>query len=711
MCWRYLTPALVAASASFALAQEETAPATPPSEAVPLFSLEETVIRTASLKDESWLETPYTVDVISQNIIQERAVRSLPEALEETPGVFVQKTSHGQGSPYIRGLTGYHNLLLIDGVRLNNAAFRSGPNEYWNTVDPYGLERIELVKSQGSVLYGSDAVGGTLQAFTSRPYYAEQGTHVGGRSYTRLASGERSFIQRGEASLSEAGRYGLIIGGTFKEFGDIQAAGLGRLPHTGYDEWNGDAKLELFLNENTRLTLFHQQTHMNDAWRTHSTIYNKSWRGAAVGSELARVIDQDRYLSYIQLDGLADSALFDHYTLTLSHHLHEENQYRLRTGDRIDYQGFELNSYGANAIFNKDLEITELTYGASYYQDVADSFRTNYVGSTFRGSDAQGPIGDDSVYHLASAFVNTRTPIGERLAVDIGARYTYAEANIGTMLDTFSGNITSYGDSWNSVVGSGRASYQLNEEGSLFLYGGVSQAFRAPNFSDISRLDSARSNELETPSPGLDPEEFVTYEIGVKTNNERLNGGLTYFYTDVNDMILRTPTGRIVGGLTEVIKQNVGDGHIHGVELTSSYKLTDSLTAFGGFAWQDGQITTYPTSAPNLVNESHDRVMPTNGFVGVRWDVVDGQLWVETLVQATAAADRLNTRDIADNQRIPPGGNPEYWLATVRGGWSPLDNVNVTAGVENIFDEEYRAHGSGSNEPGINFVLGLEVKF
>jgi len=85
------------------------------------------------------------------------------------PGVMVQKTGHGQGSPYIRGFTGFRTLLMIDGIRLNNAVFRDGPNQYWNTVDPFSIERLEVVKGPSSVLYGSDAIGGTVNVITRGP--------------------------------------------------------------------------------------------------------------------------------------------------------------------------------------------------------------------------------------------------------------------------------------------------------------------------------------------------------------------------------------------------------------------------------------------------------------------------------------------------------------------------------------------------------------
>lgn len=667
-------------------------------------------VSTPSRVVESQLEVPYVVENLSATTLLERSVRSVPEAFEQTPGVLVQKTAHGQGSPFIRGFTAYHDLFLIDGIRLNNSVFRSGPNQYWNTVDSQGLSRLELVKSQGSVLFGSDAVGGTLQAMTRRPQYAEQGGFAGGRSYSRYSTGEDSFIQRSEYSISEAGKYGFILGGTYKDFGDIRAADLGRLPHTGYGEWDVDGKLELFLNDDTRLTLFHQQVHIDDAWRVHKTQFAKSFAGTAIGDEQARILDQSRILSYIQIDGSADNALFDHYTASISHQQHDEERYRKRSDGRYEYQGFTLDSYGAWAQFDKYTGHTDLSYGLSYYQDEVGSFRNDYnADGSFKGSKIQGPVGDDATYQLLGVFLNSSTPVGDRTNLDLGSRFTYAKTDIGQVEDPSSGNQISIQDDWENLVGSARLSYQLDEEDQFRLFGGVSQAFRAPNLSDLSRLDSNRSTEIETPAPNLDPEHFITYEIGVKAETDRLSGSLSYFYTDISDLILRTPTGRVIDGLDEVTKLNSGNGHVQGVEIAGSYQLCDEWSVFGGFTYQDSRVTNYPTSAPILREEVLSRLLPLNGYGGVRWE--NGDVWIEGLITAFDEADRLSSSDKRDTQRIPPGGTPGYWLATVRSGWQICDNFLVTAAVENIFDEAYRAHGSGQNEPGVNVIFGAEVRF
>ena len=91
-------------------------------------------------------------------------------------GVFVQKTNHGGGSAFIRGLTGNQTLLMLDGVRLNNATFRYGPNQYLNNIDLYTIDQIEVSKGTGSVEYGSDAIGGVIHLHSITPSYNQKKT-------------------------------------------------------------------------------------------------------------------------------------------------------------------------------------------------------------------------------------------------------------------------------------------------------------------------------------------------------------------------------------------------------------------------------------------------------------------------------------------------------------------------------------------------------
>lgn len=650
--------------------------------------------------------SPYAIDTLSQDTIVDRLGRSLPELLAETPSVMVQRTAHGQGSPFVRGFTGYRNLALIDGIRLNNSVFRDGPNQYWNTIDPYSLRSVELVKGQGSVLHGSDAIGGTLNALTARPIYAESGFLSGGRTFGRWSSAEQSYTGRVEGSVSEADRYGFLLGFTGKDYGDLRTAGQGENPYTGYDEWDLDLKGEFFLGPDTRLTFLHQQVHQTDAWRTHSTIHGIPWRGTTIGSDQRRSLDQHRHLTYLQLEGNPGGAI-DHYLVSVSHHRQAEEQYRIRgVGDgRINVGGFDVDTYGTMVQLSSDTAVGYLTYGASYYIDRVDSFRENFgANGAFDSRSIQGPVPDDSAYELADVLVQDRIALGDRLETWLGARATLARADIGRAEDPVTGMAAAFEDEWTNIVGSGRFLYDLDGSDSLALFGGVSQGFRAPNLSDLSRLDLARSGEIETPSPGLDPETFSSMEIGVRRKLGGTRLFMSYYYTDIKDLIVGTRTGRIVDGSLEVTKINGGEGYVNGFEFEIEQGLAEAVTLFAWLSWQDGDLEA------NGIREPVSRIMPFTAQAGVRWTPAEGA-WVELLAYGAAEQDRLPARDALDTQRIPPGGTPGYVIGTLRGGCDLGNGLALTAALENLTDESYRVHGSGINGAARNFILGAEWRF
>ncbi len=118
----------------------------------------EIVVTTQRIPQEDFL-VPYSISLIDKKEMEHFTKRTTPEMLMNMDGVFVQKTNHGGGSPFIRGLTGNQTLLLIDGIRLNNSVYRYGPNQYLNTIDIFTIDRMEVAKGTGSVQYGSDALG------------------------------------------------------------------------------------------------------------------------------------------------------------------------------------------------------------------------------------------------------------------------------------------------------------------------------------------------------------------------------------------------------------------------------------------------------------------------------------------------------------------------------------------------------------------------
>ncbi|MCX7886071.1 MAG: TonB-dependent receptor [Verrucomicrobiae bacterium] len=239
----------------------------------------------------------------------------------------------------------------------------------------------------------------------------------------------------------------------------------------------------------------------------------------------------------------------------------------------------------------------------------------------------------------------------------------------------------------------------------------MSQGFRAPNLSELTHLDIARSGEIETAAPGLRPEQFITGEIGLKTHYHNLEAEFSYYYTDIEDMIVRAPTGKFIGGLAEVTKRNAGKGYLHGIELNARYRFLPQWTLFGWLTWMEGKVDGFPTSAPVPQTEYLSRAMPLSGEIGVRWETENKKFWAEAITLMADKADKLSSGDLRDTQRIPPGGTPSYIVATLRAGWRINPHADLSVAVENILDKEYRVHGSGVNEPRRNFLVALTAKF
>ena len=673
------------------------------------------IIVTASGYEEELFNSPFMANQINSSEVRQRGYRTTPEALIYVPGVMVQKTAHGQGSPFIRGFTGFRTLFLIDGIRLNNSVGREGPNQYWATVDLYSVDRLEVVKGPSSVLYGSDAIGGTVNAITNSPTGYGPGINVNTDVYLRAASAEESFTIRGQTSITIDEQFGFLIGGTGKWYGDLHA-GSGELPGTGYDDWAGDFKGEWFITPDARLVLGYQRVQQNNVPRTHSTIFAVPFEGSTVGSDRQRDLDQDRELLYIQFHAQNIDSFISSIRAGVSYHHQWETQHRIVSNGSQRFASFDVHTVGLFLHLESETPIGLLAYGFEYYHDSVSSGETR---SNEPAPRIQGPIGDDASYDLLGIYIQDTIKPHEIIDLIIGGRFTYARAEANRVHNPQQNAITStplmLEDDYMAFTGSARGVIHVVPE-TVNLFGGVSQGFRAPNLSDISSSRSSQSGIFESSALGLDPEHYITFEAGVKVKHEQFGGQAAYFYTIIDDMIVRGPTGATTGGTpdeTIVRAVNAGDGYVHGVELEGYWIFCENFTAFGNFTWMEGEVDTFlNVSDPStLVRGPLSRVQPITGLIGLRFDEPDRKWWIETTLGFAFEQDQLAPGGEDDTQRIPPGGTPGYVVWSIRGGVKVCKNFTLFVGVENITNENYRVHGSGVNGPGRNFILGGEFKF
>ncbi|PHR92581.1 MAG: hypothetical protein COA69_07020 [Robiginitomaculum sp.] len=661
----------------------------------------------------------YTLHVLTSEDLEKNLPRTLPESLSALPGVLVQKTASGHGSPYIRGFTGNRTLAVIDGIRYNNATYRDGANEYFSHIDTFTLEQIELLSGPAATLYGSEAVGGTLSLKTRDSGYQSEAAHrpfTHGRQVLRLSSGDRSVVSRTEMDMGRGEIWGLRLGLSVKNFGDVRAAKLGRLPHTGYGETAWDVRLDAKLNATWAASLVHQNLSQDDVWRTHSTIFSKPFAGTSIGTDLERLKDQRRQLSYLKLKGLPEHRLVESAEITVSRQSRTETERRVPANGLVIDQSFSSRLWAANAVFESTLSGAQLSYGLDYSFEHIDSDRTDFDPLTnTRTPRIQGPVGDDASYQQTGVFVQGGFSLSDALELEIGSRFSHIRADIGRFEDPFAHNPISFDKGWSDISSSVRVRYKWGNQTRSNIWASVSEAFRAPNIADISRFGRSRSTEFEVASLALKPEKFITGEIGYRFSTQVIRVSASYYYTDMHDYIDTVPTGRIVDGLFEVSKRNSASGHVQGIEIMANIELDAGFSIESHATWLEGNLSR-PVSGGIIITEPISRIMPLTGYLALNWTGKNlsgfGQdIWARAELTLAGKADKLSTGDKEDTQRIPVGGTPGYALLNLKSGWHLSDNLQLTLSLNNVLNEAYRTHGSGSNEPGRHVMTGFSLSF
>ena len=513
------------------------------------------------------------------------------------------------------------------------------------------------------------------------------------------------------SSFGVGGQYGVMFGLTAKDYGDIRDSAVGLMRNTGYPEQDLDFRFDFALNDQTTLTLVHQQVNQDAISRWHSTVFNPGWQHSGhiiqPGTWLARTFDQERSLTYARIEQENDDTAFiKRWNATVSYQTTRDSEAQYRSTTDRRYQIAEVDTVGFDISFESPIGNGDLVYGLDYYQDNVES-----EGYRKRGTNpllydiTNRPVADDSTYDLFGAFTQYVWRPTEAFELTAGARYTYAEAELGRYYDAVA-TTDVYGAErdWDHVVGSIRALYRLNPCWNV--YGGVSQAFRAPNLDDLSGNLTSRSGVASTGSVDVDPEEYLTYELGTRHTTDNTSLNFAVFYTDVDDLIVGVP---VTSGSGTTVATNGRDGYVYGVELEGAWRFHPQWTVSGFAAWQDGRTETTAFLGGPIVDEPGSRLLPLTGSLALRWTHSSEKFWVEGRVLAASEEDRLTASDRADNQRIPSLGTPSYITYMLHAGWLATDNLELTAGLENIADDDYRNHGSGQNEAGFNAIMGAKV--
>jgi outer membrane receptor protein involved in Fe transport len=668
-----------------------------------------TPLNSATRSEQSLFDLPSLGTIIDRGEIVERQSQDMFQALQTEVGVLMQQTGHGQASPFLRGLTGQQVLILIDGIRLNNATFRAGPNQYFNLIDPGQVERIEIVRGPESVLWGSDAVGGVINVVT-RSASSDRGDYAR-KSFTEyVGTADTSSYSRGNIE-GWVGRVGAFGGASYLNVNDLERGGaLGRQPFTDYSQYAGDLKFDYLLGSCSLLTVGLQHFEQEDLPR--SDRFPPFVFGPPASAPRPTWFDpQQRDLAYVRVQGLACRALFDAYSTTFSYSRNKEATREIRSATREDFSEFDDDTSNFSLVLARDLDwLGRLTYGFDWYYDDVDAWRNRVNPQTGSVTPQNPQFPNDSTYEHSGVFLSWDVDLTQEWMATAGVRYENADA-AGT-LNAVQGTPHHFTRTYQDWIAGAGLTYKVDSMWNVFC--NVSEGYRAPNLDDLAADNPVLQSATDLPSLEVQPEHAWTYEIGLKLNAPRLRLQVAQYWTDLQDFIQRQavdingnpvpyvigPYGTLIPGSNNFIRANF-DSHVDGTELTGEYLLPNNWCLYGN-AWY--------TYGQDLVHDQPlSRIPPVQGILGLRWRE-GNRRWFDVYTWMVARQNRYNPLDNID-ARFPLGGTPGYATFNVRMGTTlgRRGQHRLSLGLENLTDKTYRVLGSGVDGPGFNVVFGYEL--
>ena len=638
--------------------------------------------------EEALSDRPEAISVMNFQQLESLSPMSMPDAMVSMPGVFMQKTNHGGGSPVVRGLTGYHTLIMVDGIRLNNAIFRSGPNQYLNTVDPLMIDQIEVLRGPGSVQYGTDAIGGTIYLRSGKPHFSIDGLKMSGAIYSKWLNRNMEKTGRAQLQLSSQ-KFAVMAGFTRKDFGNIVAGGnLGKLDYTGYDEYSADVKALVKLGPFQTLSIAWQHHKQNDIQLYHKLVS---------GEYSTYTYDpQLRDLVYLRHEITRSHSVFSGFRTTLSMNQSDETRKKHKTGSEDIYTEQDLvrsYSFTFECLTSKAKNWQGVTGFEVYYDQVSSSTNKSSlvsgIDSTFRGLYPES----SSVRNMSVFSLHTLS----RGIFELRAGLRYNHFMLG-LTDEIFGDLSIKPD---ALVGSLGASCRVfrNTDFSFSIH----SAFRAPNINDLSSFGIA-DFRYEIPNFELSPEKSLNKELGIKITRSFISGALYLYHNKLTNLmtsVKSTFQGQdSIEGVKVYTRENVGKAYIQGIEgeLQVRPRRYLSLNSY--------LVYTYGKNVAR--DEPLRRIPPLNGLVGIHLDVVKN-LEIVTEWQFAVTQDRLSSGDM-DDSRIPEGGTPGWNVLNCRFSYR-IGGLLLNTGLLNIFDEAYRTHGSGVDGIGRSIFISLLFSF
>lgn len=658
-------------------------------------ALIETLQVTASAREQSVLEAPAAVTVVGDEQLRQRRANVLPEGLRGEVGAWFQQTTPGQGTPILRGLKGSQVLNLVDGMRLNNAFFRSAPSQYLALVDSMNVRHLEVVRGPSPTLYGHDAMGGVVNVLTPTPSHSRQWS-MDSKAHLSINSAERLRLLHAE--LSAGGPTLALLGGaTLQETDDRRIGGGEHLTPSGYGSRSANAKMLFTPRIGHEFMLGGQFTEQDSTPRVDELI--TGYGQTHPSSEEFFFEPNSREFVHGRYQWTPDEGVLDNLQVNIARQVIQDDR---RTRDYgsdlrvLEQNRSTLDGLKIQAEIVPD-ENTFLSLGLESYQDTVLSARQG-LRLDSGDVDAMTPrFPNDASMDSSALYMQGQTSLDERWTLGAGLRYSRftiqapASENDGFLLEP------------SDLTGNLSVSFQLSP--GLRFSANAGRGFRPPNIYDLGTLGPRPGNRFNTANPDLDPESVITLDAGVKYSGGNWELEFYGWRSRYRDQITSVETGELTPeGRIVVRSENLNQVNLHGLESGVRYHASAGQSVYGTLNWTRGQ--EYSSDG---LSQPADRIPPLNGKLGISWPLGDS-LEADAWILFAGYQDRLNSRDLSD-PRINPLGTPGWGSTNLSLRWQARENLVLGFRLENLVDKAYREHGSGVNASGLNATLSLSVGY
>lgn len=685
----------------------------------------------ASKSRESKLIIPYMVEVLEQNVLRETTGLTAAEILESTGNIVVQKTQGGGGSPILRGFEANKILLVVDGVRLNNAIYRNGHLQNSITIDHSILERTEVIFGPTSIMYGSDALGGVIHYYTRDPFLSDTArTLLSVNAYTQYSSALKGKTGHLDFSVGNK-KWGSLTSVSYKDFGEIRI-GARRSPYMGdwgqtlhfVEQVNGMDSTVVNENPLIQKNSGYRQLDILQKIRFAPSRYvdwilNLQYSTSSDIHRLDKLNDYSdsnlKYASYyygpqnrgfLSLKNVLkrDNRFFTNMTTIAAIQKIDEdrNSRKFRESELLTQQEDVL-------VFSLNMDLLKV-WGISHKLHYGLELNHNWVGSTAwyeniynqmqRSAFTRYPEGGSKTWN-ASAYSSYKWILGKELVLNGGLRY-----NWGKLSSIFSNPLLPYDQiniTHGALTGSLGMVYAPSESWQFNAV--LSSGFRNPNVDDYGKV-RAKDDYVTVPNDGLTPEFSYNAEIGIiKIVEGYMKLEVVGYYSYLEDAIVRTPAQ--LNGVDSLYydgdfyqittNYNAGQAYIYGTSMGFTANLNKNIILKGTLNYTKGYNLTDDVPLghiPPIFGRTSLTYRKSRFFVNT-YVVYHG--WKNSSEFSPYGED--NDGEAMDY------GFPSWWTANIKMGFQAGDHLDFMVAVENLFDLFYKPYASGVSAPGRNFLL------